>query len=126
MVAKLRELRADEVEFVTLCHPEDISIEGNCMASGDDEVDATQEQWVRDQLDGGNEWAWCMVEVVARWKGWEGRDTLGGCSYLSREDFCRDENGYYWPDMKAAALDALNAELAEADADLEELRELVA
>lgn len=118
----LRELTADEVEFVTVCHPEDMPIEGNAMASGDDAVDAAQEQWIRDQLDSGNEWAWCCVEVIAKWKGWKGRDTLGGCSYLSREDFCVEDG--YWPDMKAESLRMLNEELAEADADLEELREL--
>ncbi len=109
----VRELTEDEVTFTLSCEPEDISIEGNAMASGDDEADRAQEQWIRDQLDSGNEWAWCAVTVRAEWEGFHGEDHLGACSYKSAEDF-KTPGGYY-DDMKATALDALN-EVIQANA----------
>lgn len=118
----LRELTAGEVEFVTVCHPEDVPIEGNASAWDDEKANRRLVKWIEKQLDNGNQWAWCCVEVVAKWRTWKGRDTLGCCSYKGEKDFCRNDG--YWPDMKAEALERLNAALAEADADLEELREL--
>ena len=117
----VRELTADDVTFSLECEPEDMSIEGNCMASGDDDVDAEQEQWIRDQLDDGNEWAWCQVTVVATWREWEGKAHLGGCSYLSKEDFMQP--GGYYDDLKSEALDDLNTTLTQAAEALDSIRE---
>lgn len=63
------------------------------MASGDDEVDSYAEEWVRDQLEWGNEWAWCQVCVTAELEGFKGTAWLGGCSYESEDQFTID--GYY-------------------------------
>lgn len=65
------------------------------------------EEYVRQQLRDGNEWAWCRVHVRATWwdrrtgREYEGDDYLGGCSYGSEEDF--KQPGGYYDDMKAQA-----------------------
>jgi hypothetical protein len=97
-----------DVEFTIECEPEHIPVKGNCSAI-DDETDAAQEKWVYDQLDSGNEWAWCCVKVTAQWKNYKGVDYLGCCSYLSEQDFIQ---GGYFEDMKAQALADLNASIA--------------
>lgn len=87
-----------EIKITLLNYPEDMPFVGNCMASGDDAVDREAEKWIRRQLDGGNDWAWCRVEVRGTWRGLEAVDHLGGCSYKSAEDF--QTPGGYWDDMK--------------------------
>lgn len=86
-------LRRDRVTFETICHSEDAPIEGNCSAI-DPKTDRATERWIRKQLDRGNEWAWCMVEVRASVGSLSASDYLGCCSYRSREDF-ESPDGYY-------------------------------
>jgi hypothetical protein len=114
----VRLLRTDEVEFVLEVHPEDIPIEGNCSAI-DEDTDAEAARWIYDQLDRGNEWAWCTVVVKAKWKEFEGRDCLGCCSYESEESF-RQPGGYF-DDMRAQALADLNRNIANTSKTLREL-----
>ena len=90
----------DEVEFRLECSPEDTSPEGNASAI-DKETDKEILDWIYSELNAGNEWAWCQVKVSARWKGLEGVDYLGCCSYKSESDF-REPGGYY-DDMKNEA-----------------------
>ena len=99
-------LTVNDIEWEIECLPEDTSIEGNVMASGDDEADRKAEQLVIDQLDSGNEWAWCTVRVSGRYMGLEAYDFLGCCSYLSIDDF---KLGGYFEDMQSVVLDELNA-----------------
>ncbi len=99
-----------EVEFNWWIEPEHILIEGNVMASGDDEADREQEQWVHDQLMAGNEAAWCMAFVHAEFEfrledgyepvGFEGRALVGGMSWESERQLWNDN----LQDMKAEAL----------------------
>ena len=105
---RVRELREEEVVFDCECEPEEMQIEGNASAIGPEE-DAQTYKWIRDQLDGGNEWAWCGVIVTARWGDFEAKEYLGGCSYESREDFMKP--GGYYDDMKSEALAALNVKI---------------
>ena len=104
----MRKLTMDEVEFTLSCEPEQESIEGNCSAV-DEEVDRETAEWIYDQLDNGNEWAWCQVEVVAHWKEWSGSSYLGCCSYRSEEEFCQP--GGYHDDLKHEALERLNEQV---------------
>ncbi len=72
---------------VTLeCLPEDLVIEGNCSAI-DPETDREQEQWIYEQLQRGNEWAWCTAKVTVSWHGITSEDYLGACSYESERSF---------------------------------------
>ena len=115
----MRQLPPGEVVFTLECEPEWASIEGNCSAI-DDETDKEVEDWIRDQLSRGNEWAWCSVVVRARWNGFEGSDCLGRCSYVCEADF---RAGGYFDDMKAAALAELNRHIQATAQRLEELEE---
>jgi hypothetical protein len=114
----MRELTADEVTFSLRCEPEDVSVEGNCSAI-DPKIDRETEQWIYDELESGNEWAWCHVVVTAEWEGFTGTDGLGCCSYESEEGF---REGGYFEDMRLAALDDLNTRLARLDQKLDPLR----
>jgi hypothetical protein len=91
-----------KIEFRLEIFPEEIAIEGNASAI-DAETDAETEQWIRDQLESGNDWAWCTVKVTATYPGlpFKGVDYLGGCSYTSEESF--KTPGGYWQDMKDTA-----------------------
>jgi hypothetical protein len=72
---------------VTLeCLPEDLQIEGNASAI-DPETDREQEQWIRDQLDAGNDWAWCCARVTVTFGDYSGEADLGACSYDSEASF---------------------------------------
>lgn len=75
-----------EAKTTLECMPEDLVIEGNC-SSIDPQTDREQEQWIRDQLDSGNEWAWCTAHVEISWRGFTEHEYLGACSYLSEANF---------------------------------------
>lgn len=74
--------------FEVVCHPEDIPYRGNCSAI-DPETDAATEAWIKKELESGNLWAWCCVEIRATKGGITGVDYLGACSYRSEKTFRR-------------------------------------
>ncbi len=109
-------------DFKIRMEPEDTPVEGNALASGDDEEDRKAEETILEQLNNGNDWAWCRVQVVAAFAGLEGESTwLGCCSYQSEEDFKGEKflvkdpgeadfhegGGYYDDLLKEAAEDLL-------------------
>lgn len=100
------------------CESEDIPYVGNCSAH-DPATDREAEQWIRDQLDAGNEWAWCTAVVTASYKGFSATDALGACSYESEETF-RIPGGYF-DDMVITACAELADKLIEASALIDEL-----
>jgi hypothetical protein len=79
-------------------HPEDIPIEGNVLASGNDKEDKLAEDLVREELEDGNEWAWCLLQVEVTDMDSENENVvseyLGGCNYRSKRDFIAN-SGYY-------------------------------
>lgn len=113
-----RKLTVKDVEFSLRREPEDIPFVGNCSAI-DEKTDRRAENWIRRQLEAGNCWAWCYVVITAQWNGFQGRASLGGCSYRSEEEFCR--RGGYYDDLKAEALEALNEEVERAANALDSL-----
>lgn len=74
------------VEYEITIEADEADYHGNCMASGDDAVDRESEQWITDQLNSGNELAWCWIEVRASFEGFEGTDSLGGVSVRNRAE----------------------------------------
>lgn len=102
--------------IVTLdTRPEDMPVEGNASAWGD----GTDEPYwaeIRDRLDAGDEWAWCIVKVTVTDGTVSGHDYLGGCCYRDAADFMQ-EGGHFrqmveeaYESYKAnAASDAINA-----------------
>ncbi len=97
-------------EIQIIVHPEDIPIKGNVQVI-DDEEDARAEQAIQDELDRGNRWAWCCVEVRAEFRGLTGTAILGGCSYESEEDF--KAPGGYFDDLRTEATDELRDLIAD-------------
>jgi hypothetical protein len=114
----MRKLMRKNVEITLECLPEDCQLEGN-VSCIDDATDAANIAWVREQLESGNEWAWCTARVTVRWRGFEGSDVLGCCSYASEADFIKC--GYY-ADMVDEALRMLNESVARAALDIASLR----
>lgn len=111
---KVIPLTEADVHFDVSCLPEFVAPEGNASAIGP-VADKKIVSRIYRQLNCGNEWAWCIIRVVARWGQFEGEDQLGCCSYESKHDFM--QKGGYFDDMKAVALQRLNEAVAEA-ADL--------
>lgn len=114
LVLLLRERAAIRVEHF----PEDTPYKGNCSAI-DDETDAANELWIENQLNQGNEWAWCYVKITATWRCFSEYVTLGGCSYESEDDFRRD--GGYFDQLRDDALWALAERMLEAKNAINEL-----
>lgn len=100
-----------KVEIELKVFPEDIPVRGNAMVSGNDGFDAEIEDEIIDRLDSGNVWAWCTIEVTARYEGIPeivGSDHLGCCSYADEKDFRCDG---YFDDMRETATDRLRERL---------------
>lgn len=117
-----------EVTYEIECLPENMSVRGNAMCSGDADIDRQVEDEILHKLESGNEWAWCVVRVVARitlpsGTMLEGSDYLGGCSYNSREDF--EASTDYLEDMKGRALDDLRETLARLVGDGESVAKIL-
>lgn len=77
------------------------------------ELDTAAANWVAAQLNAGNDWAWCFVEVRLEVEI-EGTvlsesDYLGACSYKGREDFIN--NSGYYEDMVDTVLSTLTEQL---------------
>lgn len=79
------------VTFTFEISVDDLTIEGNVLVSGDPQKDREAENWVREQLEAGNAWAWGAVAVTAKWDGFEGVGALGATSHEDAEAFIRDE-----------------------------------
>lgn len=89
-----------EIKIRVDVEPDDTDIRGSVQCSDNAEEDSKAEQWVIDQLNHGNIYAWAWARVEARCGPFVGHDSLGGISYESREDFERD----LLPEMKRNAL----------------------
>ena len=106
---KIKTLQANDVEFIFECEPEHTPVRGNLVVSGDDKQDRKDEDMIINELNSGNQWVWFCAKVTAKYKGFEGVDYLGCCSYESEADFKKDG---YFEDMKVQALEDLNRNIA--------------
>lgn len=103
-----------DVTITLTAEPDDLPVRGNAQASGDDALDREAEDEILARLDRGEAWAWASVRVRATWTApsgteYHGDAYLGGCSYRDEAEF-REDGGYY-DQMAAEALDDLNATL---------------
>jgi hypothetical protein len=101
------------IEYSVECLPEFMPIEGNASAI-DPETDAQIAAHIKNELEAGNDWAWCAVRVKAAAfddAGEQiayGEDYLGGCSYSSETAFTACP---YYEDMKTIAREECEAEI---------------
>jgi hypothetical protein len=112
----------DGISYALIIHPEDTDPEGNASAI-DDDTDAEILAEILDRLSRGDLWAWCTVECRAEWNGFKASDFLGACNYRDANEF-REEGGY-WQDMKAQALDLLRSNVAHYRQRLKHLPEVL-
>jgi len=98
------------IELIVEMLPEEASIQGSAVATGDDTCDRGLEDKIFADLTDGNDWAWCAVKVTARIAGIEGVDYRGCCSFNSEEDF--HEGGTY-EDMVEQAIWELHDKLTD-------------
>jgi hypothetical protein len=106
----VRLLTADEVEFGLMADMDEVPVRGNAIATGDDAADREYENEIITRLKWGDAWAWAQVTVIAKWNGFAGRATLGGCSHRDEKEFRRP--GGYFDDLKTEALADLNSVIA--------------
>lgn len=103
----MRTLTLEDLTWKVEALPEDMPLEGNVLASGDDAQDKEAEDIIRKDYESGNEWAWCVVKVTGSWMGLTVTEYLGGCSYESKEDFCTP--GGYYDDMRSQVLEEIQS-----------------
>jgi hypothetical protein len=104
----MKPLKLEECEIVLAMEPCCDRLEGN-VSCIDDETDAANVAYVREQLEAGNDWAWCDVTVTLHYRGMQASDSLCQCSYKSRADF--EAPGGYYDDMVHTCLSELNVAL---------------
>lgn len=105
----MKQLKLDDITWTIEALPEDSSVRGNVCASGDEDVDRQLENEVLEDINSGNEWAWCIVKVSGEWNNLKGVDYMGSCSYKSKQDFI--ENSGYYDDMRKAVLEEIQGKL---------------
>ena len=69
---------------------DDLPIQGNAQASGNDADDRRVEAELIIRRAVGDVWAWASVKVTAEWNGFKGVDYLGACSYKDEAEFRAD------------------------------------
>lgn len=115
-----KEKLESRVTYKIIPHPEYMSVRGNLIDSGDPEQDKEDEDAVIADIESGNEWAWCCVEVKCEYMCFSASSYLGGCSYKSEGDFI---NGGYYDDMKHEAFAELCEKLEASIKELEGVSE---
>jgi flagellar biosynthesis/type III secretory pathway protein FliH len=105
----IQKLIETEAEISIHVHPEDLPVRGNYIVSGDEAYDKEQEDKLLAEME-WNEWAWCTVEVKAKWEGLTASAFLGGVVEKHEESF--RANGYF-DDMKHEAISELVQQVAK-------------
>lgn len=119
----IRPIIREEATVRVFAEPDDVPVEGNACASGDDVFDQEVEHNILCRLRQGDFWAWATVAVIVTWGPFEGRAYLGCCSYTDEDDF-RQPGGYF-DDMLVEALEELNGTVRKTYQQMKE-RELAA
>jgi len=109
-------LTAKDCEIKIIAEQEYAQIEGNASAI-DDETDTRIIDEICYELERGNIWAWCSVEVKVSWHNFSASDYLGCCSYENEQDF---RNSGYFLDMVDTCLENLNAQREKCYIELRE------
>lgn len=122
-VSEINELEKMGVEI-------DFTPENEDVSPSDNMDDQEMINYVIEQYNAGNEAAWFCAKVEVKFRGIEGTDYLGCCSYGSFKEFQSDESGYY-VDMINQCIDQINSdiesnnELIQKDWDIRRAKNLV-
>ena len=81
-MVKIRPLTLNDVEISVLCIPEDEPYEDYYS-----EHELDTKAFIAAELAKGNDWAWCAVRVVVRWKKFECEEYIGACSHQDEAQF---------------------------------------
>lgn len=115
----LRKLTEHEVEFTIDVEEDDIPVRGNLVCTEDPVFDKQCEDEVLARLERGDDTAWCVIKVTAKYRGVEASDILGGNSFAEGSAFAEEvAQTVEHHGMKAQALEALNARIAEIACEL--------
>lgn len=112
---QLKEKIKDKVEYSLFILPEDQHPD-DCFGLEPRDQKQVVEKILKDLE--WNPYAWFCAHVMARYKGFQGHDYLGACSYKNEQDFMND--GYYH-DMKSSALDQLCDDILASKVRLDEI-----
>lgn len=108
----MRELTAEEVEFEEDVEDDFVLPEG-IFATDDPEQDRRDEEAIRSRLARGDNSAWCILVVHAKWEGFVGSASVGGftfpegCSGTANARYAKE----HFEGLRAEALADLNAQL---------------
>lgn len=105
-----REKLKGKAEIRLINRPAEFGPEGSFAYDTQAENDEVIAGILRD-VENGNDWAWCDVEVRAEFADMVGCDHLGGCSYENEKEFTA---GGYYDDMVNAAVEELAQKLERA------------
>lgn len=112
----------DEIEITFEALQEDIS--------PSDQFDMSEMKKFQKVLDNDSELQYCGVShnwfcahVTVKYKGFEGEDYLGACSYKSYDDFVKRKDDYF-VDMVSTCVDSINAEIEARNAEIRRNLEL--
>jgi len=111
LVAQIADLEKIGVEIEFTPENEDTDIAGQFE---DEDV-----KWVQDQYNSGNEAAWFCAKIEVKYKGIEGTDYLGCCSYNSFKQFQSDGSGYY-VDMINQCINQINSDIESRNEQIKE------
>jgi len=112
LVAQIADLEKIGVEIEFTPENEDVSPSDNI----DDQETIN---YIIDQYNNGNEAAWFCAKIEVRYKGVEGTDYLGCCSYKSFKQFQSDGSGYY-VDMINQCINQINSDIESRNEQIKE------
>jgi len=106
-VNSLKSITLADVEWELICEPEQFTTPEEHLCTDEPEDDAKDCELIRQRLDSGDQWAWCSVRLVGRFRALECWDSLGSCNFESEDDF--RQSGYF-ADMQLEVLRQLQEE----------------
>lgn len=112
-----RELRFSECSFTYIMTPSDENVREAIIKCGSESIDNERVKEIHRRIDAGDYWAWCDIDVIAKWEGFKGSHTRYVSTYAGKVDFEQHVLG----EMKLMALADLNAEIRRMCLKLSEL-----
>lgn len=97
-----KKILPEDVKYTIRCIPRELSI-GDVAGFSD----KAPPEWIQQELDFGNQWAWCDVEVTAKWNGFFVTFTKGPYNLDDWQQFIDD----HFDEAKKATFNNLEIEI---------------